>query len=211
MMQIVQESDVPEEVEEYCYNIDTASYQLLSLIDNVLDVSDMEYGILKLSKSVFDFNNMIRDIMQVISYNTSEKQQALDINIDPAIPALLKGDEKRFKQVITNLLANAVKFTPEHGEIYFRACFLNEDAGIITLQIEVADNGIGISKEQHISLFNIFEQVDGSMSRKHCGIGVGLPLSKHIVEMMGGTIWVESELGKGAKFIFTCKLEKNQA
>ena len=111
--------------------------------------------------------------------------------------------------MLVNLLANAVKFSPEYGKIYFNANLLNEDSEIITLQIEVIDNGIGITKEQQKRLFDIFEQADGGSTRKHGGIGVGLALSKRIIDMMGGNIWVESEPDKGAKFTFTCKLKRN--
>ena len=94
-------------------------------------------------------------------------------------------------------------------EICLNARVRDEKNEIITLQIEVADNGIGISKEHQGRLFNIFEQADGSSTRKHGGIGIGLPLAKRIAEMMGGDIWVESELNQGAKFTFTCKLRRN--
>ena len=121
---------------------------------------------------------------------------------------MLSGDEKRLKQVINIFLSNAIKFTPENGEICFDARKISEDDIMITIQIEVTDNGIGISKEQQDKLFSIFEQADGSLSREYGGIGLGLALSKRIIEMMDGDIWVESELGKGSKFYLTCKLKR---
>jgi len=151
---------------------------------------------------------MFKDILQTARYNASEKQQTINFKIDPTIPESMIGDEKRLKQVAANLLANAIKFTPEQGEIVFEIRVINSDKGIITLQVTVADNGIGISKEQQDKLFVIFEQVDGSLTRRYGGIGIGLALSKRIIEMMGGKIWVESELDKGAAFHFTCKLQK---
>jgi len=106
-------------------------------------------------------------------------------------------------------LANAIKFSHENDEISFNAQVLSNENGKIKLQFEVKDNGIGISEEQQKGLFRMFEQVDGSNTRKHGGIGIGLALSKRIVEMMDGDMWIESELNKGAKFTFTCILETN--
>ena len=208
MMQLVRMYGLPDYIKENMDEMDTASQNLLKLINDVLDVSGMEYGSFTLSESVFDFNEMVKDVLQELGYNASAKHQTFYSSIAPEIPASLTGDEKRLKQVIVNLLGNAVKFTPEHGEIDFKARVLNEDNEMITLQIEVDDNGIGISKEQRNSLFDIFEQVDGGYKRKHGGIGIGLALSKRVIEMMDGNIWVESELKQGAKFTFTCKLKK---
>ena len=201
--------DFPEKVRKYFNGIDIASHQLLSLIDNVLDISSMEYGAFNLSCKVFNFNKMSQNALQEINHIASEKKQKITSKIEPQIPTFLLGDENCLKKVITCLLANSVKFTPEHGEIGFHARLLdqNMDNGEITLQIEIADNGIGIPKKYQYKLFEIFEQTDGSLSRKYGGIGIGLPLSKRIIEMMGGNIWVESEPEKGAKFTFTCKLK----
>jgi len=206
MMQVIKVRGIPDNIKKHIDDVDTASRQLLQLIDDVLDVSGIEYGVFTLLDSAFDFNEMVKDISQMITHSTSAKNQTFNANIDPAIPASLTGDEKRLKQVIVNLLANAVKFTPENGDICFDARLLNKDDGIIRLQIEIADNGIGISEEQQNNLFVLFEQGDGGNKRKHGGIGIGLALSKCIVEMMGGYIRVESELNKGSKFTFTCKL-----
>jgi len=200
--------NIPDNVKEYFNEIDVSSQQLLQLIEDVLDISNMEYGAFKLVDSTFDFNAMIQDISQTINHSASEKQQAFNASIEPKIPALLIGDREYLKRVIVNLLANAVKFTPEKGEIRLNICVKDDDSETITLQIEVADTGIGVSKEHQDTLFDIFEQVDGSMARKYGGVGIGLPLSKRIVEMMGGSMWVESEVDKGAKFCFTCKLAK---
>ena len=213
MLQIIKMNGVPEPVKNYFNEIDTASRQLLGIINSVLNVSGMEYGIFKLSNSVFDFSKMARNVLQETCYNTEEKQQSLNYKIDSNIPASLIGDENRLREVITVILANAIKFTPEKGKINFEARVLpdsasGENSNFLMLQIEVTDNGIGISEEQQDKLFNIFEQVDGGLTRKFGGIGIGLALSKRIIEMMDGNIWVESDLGKGSKFCFTCKLEK---
>jgi len=208
MMQVVNMNSIPENI-KYCIDeIEKASHNLQHLIDDVLDISSMEYGAIKLSHSAFDAYSMFKDVLQTACYNAAEKQQIVKSSIDPTIPASLTGDEKRMKQVIANLLANAIKFTPEKGEIHFDARVLNADNVTITLQITVSDNGIGIAKEQQDKLFKIFEQIDGSDTREYGGIGLGLALSKRIIEMMGGKIWVDSEINKGAAFHFTCKLQR---
>jgi len=207
MMELIKMNSVPEDIKKYLNIVEKASNDLLHLINDVLDISSMEYGVFKLSSSAFDSAAMFNDVLQTACYNAAEKEQTIESKFDPTVPAWLKGDEKRLKQVITNLLANAIKYTPKKGEIFIESQVLTFDDNVITLKITVTDNGIGIAKEKQDKLFLIFEQVDGSLSRKHDGIGIGLPLSKRIVEMMDGKIWVESELNKGATFSFTCKLQ----
>jgi signal transduction histidine kinase len=129
--------------------------------------------------------------------------------LDPSLPAPLFGDEKHLSQVIAHLLTNAVKFTPQHGDILLSVRTLNEDSETVTLQIAITDNGIGISKEHRKKIFDLFEQGNGGSTRKYSGTGLGLHLAKRIVEAMGGKIWVESELGTGSMFAFICKLRKH--
>ena len=207
MLQVIKISEIPDKIKKHCDSMSDAAKTLMRHIDDVLDVSDLGYGTFKLSDTEFNFKNMVFDVLKNADTNASKKKQILDCKVDPTIPELLYGDEKRLKQVITSILANAVKFTSEEGDIFFSADKTSDDNGIITIQMEVSDTGIGISKEQQDKLFSIFEQADGSLTRTHGGIGIGLALSKRILEMMGGAIWVESELGKGAKFHFTCKLK----
>jgi signal transduction histidine kinase/FixJ family two-component response regulator len=210
MLQLIKMRGIPENLNEYINEINTASGTLNQLIDDLLDISGMEYEAIKLSESNFKVMEMLNAIVQTVEYNASLKEQTFKFSYDQAIPASLIGDEKRLKQVITNLLANAVKFTPEHGEISLDIRVVDDDIRSVTLKFEITDNGKGISKEQQAKLFIIFEQVDGSNTRTHSGVGIGLVLSKRIVELMGGSIRVESELEKGAKFSFTCKLRKPQ-
>jgi len=207
ILQIISMSSIPKDLMELLNELKKSSIDLQHLIDDVLDMSNMEYGIIKLSVSDFNANTMFNEAIQAACYIANKKQQLLKTNIDPTIPDSVTGDEKRLKQVITNLLKNAIKFTPEKGEINFDVSVLSANNGILTLQITVSDNGIGIAKEQQDKLFTIFEQVDGSNTREYGGIGIGLILSRRIIELMGGKIWVESELNKGASFYFTCKLQ----
>jgi CheY-like chemotaxis protein len=129
--------------------------------------------------------------------------------VDENIPPFVIGDELRLSQVITNLLTNAIKFTPENGEIKLNAEKLDDQDGGITLKIKVEDSGIGISPEQQKRLFTSYNQADASISKTFGGTGLGLAISKRIVELMQGTIWIESELNKGSKFIFTVKMKKS--
>jgi len=208
MLQILKVRGIPDNLKDYIHEISKASNHLLVMINDVLDVSGMEYGVFKLVNEPFNANKVFKDALESEEYNASQKNQSLITDIDPSIPETLYGDSKRLKQITANLLANAVKFTPEAGEIRFNVIKLCEDSDNALLQIEVSDNGIGISEEEQNNLFQLFEQIDGGNTRKHGGIGIGLALSKRIVDLMGGKIWVESEQDKGAKFTFTCNFPK---
>ena len=191
--------------------IQDASKQLLAIINDVLDMSKIEANKFSLSVEEFVFEKMVARVIDVISFRADEKQQSLTVNIDPSIPWMLVGDDQRFAQVITNLLTNAVKFTHEGGSIYFEATLQSEENGICTLMVSIRDNGIGISAEQISRLFSAFEQAEASTTRKYGGTGLGLVISKSIIEMMDGKIWVESEVGKGSKFSFTVCLARGKA
>jgi len=208
ILQILELMGVPEEMAEHCEVMEKSAITLQHLIDDVLDISDMEYKVFNLSESVFDFKTMLRDVLLNADKKASGKKQMLNCKTDPAIPIMLCGDEKRLKQVISHLLVNAVKFTPENGEIFCNTRIINDDKDTITLRFEIIDNGIGIAEEDHDRIFQIFEQADSSSGREYNGIGIGLALLKRIAEMMGGNIWLESKLGKGSKFYFSCKLKK---
>jgi len=182
---------------------------LLGVINDVLDMAKIEANKLELASIEYNFEKMLQKVLTVINFRLEEKQQRLFLNIDSSIPRFLIGDDQRLSQVITNLLSNAVKFTPEGGEVHLEASLLNEIDGICELRIEVKDSGIGISPEKHVKLFSAFEQAESGINRQYGGTGLGLAISKHIVEFMNGNIWVESELGKGANFIFTIKAQRS--
>jgi PAS domain S-box-containing protein len=188
--------------------IEVASTHLLGVINDVLDMSKIEANMLELSPVEFSFEKMLQKIATVVNFRIEEKHQKFSVHIDKAIPKTLIADDQRLAQVITNLLINAVKFTPEKGSIALNAQFLGEDKGLCTLQISVDDTGIGITREQQKRLFSSFQQAESSTTRKFGGTGLGLAISKSIVEMMGGIIWIESELGKGSTFIFTVKMKR---
>lgn len=150
---------------------------------------------------------MLARVLNVINFRIVEKKLNLAVHIDPRIPYSVICDEQRLAQVVANLFSNAVKFTPENGEIQLLATMTEQRGNEVTLLVTVRDSGIGIPKEHQGKLFNSFEQADGGISRKFGGTGLGLAISKRIVEMMGGEIWVESEAGQGARFSFTFKAE----
>ncbi|MDR1736819.1 MAG: response regulator, partial [Oscillospiraceae bacterium] len=191
--------------------IDGASKHLLGVINDVLDMSKIEANKLELFTEEFVFAKTLQTAVNVISFRAEERRQALYIDIDKNIPATLIGDEQRLAQVITNLMSNAVKFTPEGGEIRIDAALVSEEKGMCLVQISVADTGIGLTEEQRTRVFNPFEQAESGTARKFGGTGLGLSISRRIVELMGGEIWAESEKGKGAKFTFTAALRRGKA
>jgi len=188
--------------------IEVASTHLLGVINDVLDMSKIEANMLELSPIEFKFEKMLQKVVTVVNFRVEEKKQKFSIHIDKAIPKTLIADDQRLAQVITNLLINAVKFTPEKGSITLNACFMGEENGLCTLQISVTDTGIGISSEQQKHLFNSFQQAESSTTRKFGGTGLGLAISKKIVEMMDGKIWIESEIDKGSTFTFTVRMKR---
>jgi signal transduction histidine kinase/ActR/RegA family two-component response regulator len=190
--------------------IEDASTHLLGVINDILDMSTIEANKLELSKTDYDFEKMLRKAVNVINFRVDEKNQNFYLAVDKNIPERLVGDDRHLAQVITNLLSNAVKFTPENGSIRLDVRLAGEENGLCTIQFEVADSGIGISAEQQTRLFHSFQQVDSSTSRNFGGAGLGLTISKRIVELMGGHIRIESELGKGAAFIFTIQAERGK-
>ncbi|MDR1438722.1 MAG: response regulator [Clostridiales bacterium] len=189
---------------DYCFGkIDDASNHLLGVINDILDMSKIEANKFELSPVEYNFEHMLQRVVSVVNFRMDEKRQKLSVYIDREIPAMLLGDSQRLAQVLTNLLGNAVKFTPEGGAVELRAALLGSEGGACELRFDVADTGIGISGEQQARLFSSFQQAEGSTTRNFGGTGLGLAISKSIVEMMGGAIWIESELGKGATFSFT--------
>jgi len=191
---------------DYCLDkIESASIHLLGVINDILDMSKIEEDKFELSFTEFDLTAMIQRVVNIFEFRLGEKKQTLDVNMDPDLPQRIITDDQRLAQVITNLLSNSVKFTPEGGRISLsiRRVENDIDRNFCTLEAKVSDTGIGIPKDQQQKLFASFVQVDSSIGRKFGGTGLGLAISKKIVELMDGNIWIESEMGKGASFIFT--------
>lgn len=187
---------------------------LLNIINDILDFSKMEAGKLLIEKIPFDIKALIEDTIKAHLKRANEKGLELNYSFSSVIPQWLIGDPTRLQQILNNLISNAIKFT-EHGEVSVSVKKIKTFEEEIELKILVSDNGIGISKENMSKLFKTFSQVDSSFTRKFGGAGLGLVICKQLVEVMGGTMYVESEEGKGSKFYFTLKFgigsEKTQS
>ena len=198
---------------DYCLDkVESASVHLLGIINDILDMSKIEENKFELSCTEFEFSAMINRVISIFEFRLSEKKQKLIINHDPSVPAQIITDEQRLAQVITNLLGNAIKFTPENGNITLSIRRIETQSGpknedFCTLEITVTDTGIGIPKEQQGKLFASFVQVDSSITRKFGGTGLGLAISKKIVELMDGEIRVVSEESSGSSFIVTIRVK----
>ena len=208
MINIANEENDIDKIKLYLGKADNAAKHVLGVINDILDMSKIEANKLELSFGEFDLGKMITNIVDVTGIRAQEKHQEIVVNMNPNLPASVISDELRLSQVITNLMTNAIKFTPENGKVAFSAEKLEEKDGEITIRVEVADSGIGISPEQQKKLFQAYNQADSSISGKFGGTGLGLVITKRIIELMQGKIWIESELGKGAKFIFTIKMKQ---
>jgi signal transduction histidine kinase len=208
MINIANEENDIDAIKLYLGKADNAAKHVLGVINDILDMSKIESNKLELSSGEFDFGKMMTNIVDVTGIRAQEKHQQIVVNMHPNIPSLVISDELRLSQVITNLMTNAIKFTPENGKVALSAEKLEEKDGEITIRIEVEDSGIGISPEQQKKLFQAYNQADSGITSKFGGTGLGLVITKRIIELMQGTIWIESELGKGAKFIFTIKVKQ---
>ena len=186
--------------------IETASTHLLGIINDILDISKIEAGKMEVAPIVFSFTQMLDRVLSVSTSKIQNKRQHFTIERDPNIPETLLGDDQRLAQVITNLLSNATKFTPEEGFITFTATALSLDDDTCVIRMSVKDSGIGMSEEEQAKLFSVFQQAQAGTTRKYGGSGLGLALSKRILELMGGEIWLESEPGNGSCFFFTVPL-----
>ncbi|MCL2539623.1 MAG: ATP-binding protein, partial [Oscillospiraceae bacterium] len=199
-----------EKKDDALEKIEGASKQLLGIINDILDISKIEADKFELSLVSFEFEKMLQRVADIMNLRVDERRQKFYVNIGKDIPHTLVGDDQRLSQILINLLSNAVKFTPDGGVITLDSALLSEENGVCRLQISVSDTGIGISEEQKPRLFGSFEQADASTSRKFGGTGLGLTISKRIVELMGGEIWVDSVPGEGSKFTFTALLERGE-
>lgn len=207
MAKIAGNTDELGKIKDCIQKIDSSSKHLLGIINDVLDMSKIEANKLVLSNDIFRFESMLMDVANVVSVRADEKRQNFEVLIDKALPEYFNSDAFRIRQVITNLISNAIKFTPEYGTIRFYASCLEITDDVADVEMVVSDTGIGISPEQQERLFQPFEQANGGISRKYGGTGLGLVICKAIVEMMGGKIRIESEPGVGSRFIFNMKMK----
>ena len=213
MTHISEKTENPAKLKGYLETISLSSNHLLSLINDILDMSKIEEGKLELSSEIFSLPALIEKIKILTEAKAKEKGIILEVDADSRIPHHLKGDSLRLSQVLLNFLSNAVKFTPENGHISFelrlnpKSPSFTESADSVNIRFAVTDTGIGISEEQLERLFNPFIQADNSITRKYGGTGLGLAISKKIINLMGSDIIVKTRAGKGTVFYFDIELE----
>ncbi|MCD4702352.1 MAG: response regulator [Candidatus Aegiribacteria sp.] len=206
MTDLLLNTELTPEQADYARTVKLSANALMSIINDILDFSKIEAGKLELEEIDFDLRTMLSDITRLISIQTNRKGIELLMRIDPEVPSLLKSDPGRIRQVITNLLGNAVKFT-SHGEITLGVDVVRQHDEKVLLRFSVIDAGIGIDPDSLDSLFQPFIQADSSTTRKYGGTGLGLTISKQLADLLGGEIGAESTPGKGSTFWFTADVK----
>ncbi|MCP4750437.1 MAG: response regulator [Proteobacteria bacterium] len=207
MADLLMDTNLDREQRELTDTIRISANALLIVINDILDYSKIEAGKLELETIDFDLNSTVETAVDLLGLKAEKKEIELVCRIDNDVPPLLRGDPGRLRQIVLNLLNNALKFT-QKGEIEVRVALVEETETHVKAKIEVVDSGIGIPKNRLDRLFKTFSQVDASTTRKYGGTGLGLVISKQLSGLMGGEIGVESEVGKGSNFWFTVLLEK---
>ena len=212
MTELVLDTELDSEQREYLNMAKLSADSLLSLINDILDYSKIEAGKLEIEAIDFNLGDIIGDTMKALSLRAHQKGLELAYDVQPDIPSALVGDPGRLRQVIVNLVGNAIKFT-EKGEVVVHVQADSRTNDDIELHFTIVDTGIGIAAEKQTAIFEAFTQADGSMSRTYGGTGLGLTISSRLVGFMRGRIWVESELGMGSRFHFTAhfRLQKMPA
>lgn len=212
MAELLSNTDLTNEQEHYVNTISTSAEALLSIINDILDISKIEAGKLELEALDFDLINMIEESSDILAQVADKKGIEFILNIAPNVSSLLIGDSGKLRQILINLVNNAIKFTERRGEVVINldshAC--EDDENHVMLHFSVKDTGIGINQKNQNILFNAFTQVDASTTRKYGGTGLGLAICKQLTKVMGGKIGFDSEEGKGSTFWFTCKLKLQQ-
>ena len=203
MSHLALKTKLNDKQKNYIQKIDNSAKSLLGIINDILDFSKIESGKLIIEKIDFDLFKVVDSVITLLELKIHSKDLELIVSYDPCIGKNFHGDPLRISQVLVNLLSNAIKFT-EHGEVGIYISKKNDNI----LRFEVKDTGIGLSKEEQLKLFQSFMQADGSTTRKYGGTGLGLTISKQLVELMHGKIWVESKTNEGSNFIFEIKLDE---
>ncbi len=206
MTELTLGTDLSDEQHDYQLLVEQSAESLLSLLNDILDYSKIESGNLELEHRDFDLRDSLGDILQMLSPQSVDKGLELAFRVEPKVPSIVVGDLGRLRQVIVNLVGNAIKFT-EEGEILVSVLEGKRDEGKIELLFKVQDTGIGVPLDRQESIFEVFAQADSSTTREFGGTGLGLAISKRIVEKMDGRIWMESVEGEGSSFQFTGQFE----
>ncbi len=205
MTQLALDTDLTQEQRDSLNLVLYAAESLLSIINDILDFSKIEAGKLELDYSDFDLRGRLQEIIQALSVRASQKRLELILWVDEDVPEIVTGDLGRLRQILINLMGNAIKFT-EAGEILIKVSLQSKIDEQVELKFDINDTGIGIPYEKQQVIFRPFTQVDSSTTRKYGGTGLGLAITAQLVELMQGKIWVDSKLGKGSEFHFTCRM-----
>jgi len=209
MTELALDTNLSDEQREYLNMVKVSGDALLSLINNILDFSKIEAGKLELYPTAFNLHDLLFDTLKTLATRAHNKGIELACHIQNNVPEIVVGDSGRFRQIIVNLVGNAIKFTDE-GEVVVAVGLESTQGDEVSLHVTVRDTGIGIPEEKRASIFKAFVQADGSSTRRYGGTGLGLAISSQLVEMMGGRIWVESEVGIGSTFHFTVRFGKSK-
>ncbi len=206
MTDLALETTLTAEQRDYLGLVKSSADSLLHVINDILDFSKIEAGKLELEKTEFEIRDLFRDTLKTLARRTDNKPLEMCARISPDVPKSLIGDPTRLRQLVVNLVGNALKFTQE-GNIVLDTELESMANNEVRLHISVSDTGMGIPADKQQIIFDSFAQVDGSTTRRFGGTGLGLTISRQLVELMGGRIWVESEVGKGSTFHFTCNFQ----
>ena len=204
MTELALETPLSPVQREYMEGVMESASSLMSVINDVLDFSKIEAGKMTLEAEPFDLPRFVEQTVRGLALRAHQKNLELVLDITPDVAGEVIGDSNRLRQVLVNLIGNAIKFT-ERGEVFVQVTLWNLVPEEIEVQFRVEDSGPGISPEQQTAIFDAFVQADGSMTRTYGGTGLGLSISRKLAELMGGRIWVESEVGKGSRFYFTAR------
>ena len=189
--------------------VKVSAESLHTVINDILDLSKIESGNMEIDPIDFNLRDSLGDTLKTFGLRALERGLELSFDVSSDVPDALVGDPRRIRQIIVNLVGNAIKFT-HRGEVFLRVKIESENAGIVLLHFIVSDTGIGIPADKQALIFEPFSQADGSMTREYGGTGLGLSISSRLVELMGGRIWVESEVDHGSRFHFTVRLATQQ-
>ncbi|MBT4758315.1 MAG: response regulator [Opitutae bacterium] len=206
MLKLLQHTDLTTHQQDYTRKMKNASESLMTIINNILDVSKVEAGEMSLESKSFVFDVVMRDLSDILSANLETEEIEMLYDFDPKMPTDLIGDSMRLRQVLLNLAGNSIKFT-EQGEVVLSTRVIRQNEQTLDVEFAVTDTGIGISSEHLEHIFSNFKQAESSTSRRYGGSGLGLAICTQLVELMGGTLQVESELGKGSRFFFTLHMQ----
>ena len=205
MTELALDTDLTPEQRDYLETVKLSADSLLNVINDILDFSKIEAGKIDLESIEFDVRECIETTLRTLVLRAEEKELELLCDIAPELPTIIRGDPTRLRQILFNLLGNAIKFTPE-GQVALTAEVERHEDGDGILHFTVADSGIGIAKDKQALIFDAFAQADTSTTREFGGTGLGLTITSRLVAMMGGEIWVNSEPGKGSEFHFTARV-----